>query len=93
MREAEALTHAERVVAHALPGRRAVEADEVEQAVDAARVDAHHLRGDNQRLASAATVVLRCRVEQDPDAAAGIGKVAIATAEDDRLSGVRLRQP
>jgi hypothetical protein len=35
MGEAEALAHAERVLAHAPPGRRLVEADELEQRVDA----------------------------------------------------------
>ena len=80
--EAEALAHAERVLADALAGRGLVEADELQQRVDALRRDAHRLGGDGERLAAAAAGVLRRGVEQDADAAAGVRQVAVAPAED-----------
>ena len=57
--EPEPLAHAERVLLDALARGRAVEADEVEQLVDAPLVHAHHLGGDAERLAAAAAAVLR----------------------------------
>jgi len=90
--EPEALAHAERVLADPSPGRRLVEADEFQQRVDALRRHAHGLGGDGKRLAAAAAGVLRRRVEQDPDAPAGVGQVAVAPAEDPGRAAVGLRQ-
>ena len=90
--EAEALAHAERVLADAPAGRRLVEADELEQLVDALHRHAHGPGGDGERLAAAAAGVLRRRVEQDPDAAAGVRQVAVAPAEDPGLAAVGLGQ-
>ena len=93
VRDPQPLAHAERVLANALARCGAVEADEVEQAVDTARVDAHQLGGDRERLAPTTTAVLSGGVEQDPDAAAGVGEVSQAAAEHERLAGVRLGEP
>ena len=89
--EPEALAHAERVLADPPPGRRLVEADELQQRVDALRRHAHGLGGDGERLAAAAPGVLRRRVEQDPDAPAGVRQVAVAPAEDPGLRRCRAR--
>ena len=59
-------------------GRRLVEADEVEQRVDALRRHAHGLGGDGERLAAAAPGVLGGGVEQHADAPARVGQVAVA---------------
>src|SRR5215210_3129820 len=90
--EAQAPAHAERVLADPPPSRRLVEADELQQRFDALRRHAHGLRGDGERLAAAAPGVLRRRVEQDPDAPAGVRQVAVALAEDPRLAAVGLGQ-
>ncbi len=90
--EAEALAHAERVLADALAGRRLVEADEREQRVYALDRHAHRPRGDGERLAAAAPGVLRRGVEQQADSPSGIRQVAVAPAEDPRFAAVRLRQ-
>jgi hypothetical protein len=71
---------------------RLVEADELHQFVDAPRRHAHGLGGDGERLAAPAPAVLRRRVEQDPDAPAGAGQVALALAEDPGLPAVGLGQ-
>ena len=68
--EPQALAHAERVLADTPPGRRLVEADELQQRVDALRRHAHGVGGDGERLAAAAPGVLGGRVEQDADASA-----------------------
>ena len=73
-------------------GRRLVEADELQQRVDALRRHAHGLGGDGERLAAPAPGVLRRRVEQDPDAPAGVGQVAVAPAEDPGPPAVGLGQ-
>ena len=86
----EALAHAERVLADPPPGRRLVEADELQQRVDALRRHAHGLGGDGERLAAAAPGVLGGRVEQDADAPAGVRQVAVAPAEDPGLAAVGL---
>ena len=88
--EAEALAHAERVLADTPPGRRVVEADEFQQRVGALRRHAHGVGGDGERLAATAPGVLRRRVEQDPDAPAGVGQVAVAPAEDLGVAAVGL---
>jgi hypothetical protein len=72
--EAEALAHAERVLADPPPGGRLVESDELQQRVDSLCRHAHGLGGYGERLAAAAPGVLRRRVEQDPDAPAGVGR-------------------
>jgi len=90
--EAEALAHAERVLADPPPGRRLVEADDIEQRVDALRRNAHGLRRDGERLAAAAPDVLSGGVEQDPDAPSGVRQVAVALAEDPGLAAVGLGQ-
>jgi hypothetical protein len=69
-----------------------VETDEFQQRVDALRRHAHHLGGHGERLAAPAAGVLRGRVEQDPDALAGVGQVAVAFAEDPRRAAVGLGQ-
>ena len=88
--EPEALAHAERVLADAPAGRRLVEADELQQLVDAPRRHAHGLGGDGERLAAAAPGVLGRGVEQDADAPAGVWQVAVAPAEDPGLAAVGL---
>jgi len=80
-------------MADALSRRRAVEPDELEQAVDAPGVDGHYLRRDGKRLAPAPAAVLGSGVEEYTDPPPGIGDVAIATAEHDGLALVRLRKP
>ena len=90
VRDPQPLAHAQRVVAEALARCRAVEADAVEQAVDAARVDAHQLRGDGQRLTAAPAAVLGGRVEEDADPPAGVGEVAVGGTENERLARVGL---
>src|SRR6185369_6596861 len=79
--EAQSLAHAERVRADTRPGRRLVEADELQQRVDALRRHAHGVGGDGERFAAAAPGVLGGRVEQDADAPSGIRQVAVAPAE------------
>ena len=73
-------------------GRRRVEADELQQRVDALRRHAHGLGGHGERLAAAAPGVLGGRVEQDADAPARVGQVAVAPAEDPGLAAVGLGQ-
>jgi hypothetical protein len=73
VRQPEALAHAQRVLAHALARRRAIESDAPEQVLDAPRVHADGLRGHGQRLAPAAAGVLRRGVEQDAHAPARVG--------------------
>jgi hypothetical protein len=90
--EAKALAHAEGVLADPPPGRRLVEADELQQRVDALRRHAHGLRGDGERLAAAAPGVLRRRVEQDPDAPSGVRQVAVAPAENPGVAAIGLGQ-
>ena len=90
--EPEALAHAERVLADPPSRSRLVETDEFQQRVDALHRHAHHLGGHGERLAAAAAGVLRRRVEQDPDAPAGVGQVAVAPAEDPGRAAVGLRQ-
>ena len=60
--------------------------------VDALRRHAHGLGGHGERLAAPAPGVLRRRVEQDPDAPAGVRQVAVAPAEDPGLAAVGLGQ-
>ena len=88
--EAQALAHAERVLADTPPGRRLVEADELQQRVDALRRHAHGVGGDGERLAAAAPGVLGGRVEQDADAPARVRQVAVAPAEDPCRAAVGL---
>ena len=90
--EAQALAHAQRVLADPPPGRRRIEADEFQQRVDALRRHAHRLSGDGERLAAAAPGVLGGRVEQDADAPAGVRQVAVAPAEDMGVAPVWLGQ-
>ena len=90
--EPEALAHAERVPADPAPGRRLVQADELQQFVDALRRHAHGLGGDGERLAAPAPRRLRRGVEQDPDAPAGVWQVAVAPTEDPGLPAVGLGQ-
>ena len=92
VREAEPLAHAERVLTDPPPGCRLVEADELQQRVDALRRHADGLRGDGERLAAAAPGVLRGGVEQDPDAPSGVRQVAVVPAEDPRFAAVGLCQ-
>ena len=73
------------------PRGRLVEADELQQLVDALRRHAHGLGGHGERLAAPAPGVLRRGVEQDPDAPAGVGQVAVAPAEDPGLRRCRAR--
>jgi hypothetical protein len=90
MGEAEALAHAERVLAHR---RRAAASSRPTSSMSAStRSDGtpDRLGRDGERLASAAPGVLGGGVEQDPDAPAGVRQVAIATAEDPGLSPVGL---
>ena len=90
--EAQALAHAERVLADTPPGRRLVEADELQQRVDALRRHAHGVGRDGERLTAAAPGVLRGRVEQDADAPARVRQVAVAPAEDPCRAAVGLRE-
>ena len=78
VRDPEPLAHAQRVLAHALARRRAVEADVAEQVVDATLVDAERQGGDGERLAPAPPGVLCAGVEQDADPPARVGQVAVA---------------
>jgi hypothetical protein len=78
VREAEALAHAERVLADSPPGRRLVEADELEHFVDAPRRYADGVGGDGEGLAAPAPGVLRRRVQEDADASSGVRQVAVA---------------
>ena len=93
VREPEPLAHAERVLAHALARGRAVEADEPEQLVGALLGHAHQPRGQRERLAPAAAGVLGGGVEQDADAAAGVGERAVGAAEHGGAAGVGLGEP
>ena len=88
--EAQALAHAERVLADTPPGRRFVEADELQQRVDALRRHAHGVGGDGERLAAAAPGVLGGRVEKDADAPARVRQLAVASAEDLGVAAVGL---
>ena len=76
--DAEALAHAERVVADALLRRVRRQADALEQLGHAAAVDAEHVGRQAQHLAAAAAGVLGGGVEQHADLAAGVGELAVA---------------
>jgi hypothetical protein len=91
--EAEALAHAERVPADPAPGRRLVQADELQQFVDALHRHAYGLGRHGERLAAPAPDKLRRGVEQDPDAPAGVWQVAVAPAKDPGLAAVGLGEP
>jgi hypothetical protein len=93
VRQAEALAHAQRVLAHALARRRAIEPDEPEQVLDAPLGHADGVRGDGERLAPAAPGMLGGGVEQDAHPPTGVGEVAVVAAEHRRPAGVGVRQP
>jgi hypothetical protein len=70
------------------PGRRLVEADELEHFVDAPRRYADGVGGDGEGLAAPAPCVLRRRVQEDADASSGVRQVAVAPAEDAGFAAV-----
>ncbi len=76
--DAEALAHAEGVVAHPALGLGAVEADELEHLLDPLAPDAHRLGAEPQHLAAGAAGVLGRRVEQDADVASRVGDLGVA---------------
>ena len=82
--DAEALAHAERVVAHPPVGLGLGEADQLEQLGDPGGRDAHDLLGDGQDLAAGAAGVLGGGVEHHADLAPGVGQVGEPAAGDGR---------
>lgn len=76
--DAQSLTHAEGVRAHATLGLRSGQADGVEHLVDAAARQAHGVGGDREDLAPGATGVLGGGVQEDAHLEAGVGEVGEA---------------
>ena len=76
LRDAEALAHAERVVAHPAVGLVVGEADQLEHLLDAALGQAHGALHQGEDLAAGAAGVLGGGVEQDADVASGVGDVS-----------------
>ena len=92
-RDAEALAHAEGVVAHAAAGLLVGEADEGEHLLDAGLRDADRHRRDAEHLAAGAAGVLGRGVEHDADLAAGVVQLAVGLAEDRGAPGRGGGQP
>jgi len=65
--DAEALAHAERIVAHAALGLGRGQADQLEHLVDALAGQAHGVGGDAEDLAAGAARVLRGGIEEYAD--------------------------
>jgi hypothetical protein len=91
-RDAEALAHAERVVAHPTVRLGPGEADQLEQLGHPGCRDAHDLLGDGQDLAAGAAGVLGGGVEHHADLAPGVGQVGEPAAGDGRRALGRGRQ-
>jgi hypothetical protein len=65
--DAQALAHAQRVVAHAPLGLGAGEADQLQHLLDALHADAHALGGQPQHLTAGAAGVLGRGVQENTD--------------------------
>jgi hypothetical protein len=87
------LPHAERVGADAAPPLGPAEPDPVEHLVRPPGRQAHHERGQGERLAAAAPGVLGGRVEQDADPQARVGQLGVRAAEHGGASGTLAGQP
>src|SRR4051794_5946333 len=93
MGEAQALAHAERVLADPSPGRGFVEPDQLQHRVDALSRHAHGAGGDGKRLVAASSRVLGRGVKKDADTPAWVRQVAVAGAEYPGIAAVRLGKP
>ena len=80
--DAEALAHAERVVAHPPVGLVVGEADQLEHLLDPALGQAHGALHQGEDLAAGAAGVLGRGVEEHPDLGAGVGQVDEPAAVD-----------
>ena len=92
MGDAEALTHAERVIPDPLLGGARVEPDEREHLLDAPAVDADQLCGQGERFGAAPAAVLGGGIEQDADPASGVREVGEVAAEHRRAAARRPRE-
>ena len=82
MCDAEALAHAEGVVAHAASGLFVGEADQVEHLVDPSRGQTHQLLREGEDLATCPAGMLRGRVEEHPHLGTRVGQVGEPAPED-----------
>ena len=91
--DAEALAHAEGVVADPALRLGLGEADQLEHLVDARLRQAHRQGAEREHLAAGAAGVLGGGVEQDADVAARVGDVGVAVAADGRGAAVGRGEP
>ena len=87
--DAEALTHAEGVVAHAALGLSGGQTHQLEHLVDPGAGQAHGVGGNGEDLASGAAGVLGGGVEEDAHLEAGVGEVGEPDSVDGRRAGRR----
>ena len=91
--DAQALAHAQRVVAHAPLGLGAGETDQLQHLLDALHADAHALGGQSQHLAAGAAGVLGGGVQEHADVARRVRDVGEPMTTDQRLPRVLGSQP
>src|SRR4051795_629024 len=93
MSEAQALAHAERVLADPPPGRGFVEADQLQHLVDALDRHAHGAGGDGKRLVAASSRVLGRGVKKDADTPSRVRQVAVPAAEYPSIAAAGFGKP